>query len=145
MATKPIEQQVAELTPAQRNNLGKIFVGYLVSLILLIAIGLGVGVGMFLYYDEAADEAEMKMDAIDLEIDLNNRLGIIDTDLYDEQEEYTDEYYDMKEMKSLSLIIAPGIAFVGILVLVLVVKFKFPYFSEKKYNYVKKMEKLQNQ
>lgn len=145
MAAKPIEQQVAELTPQQRMSLGKIFKWYLVTLILLVAIGVSLVVGLYVYYDSAADAAELKHDAVQLHIALNEGLGEFDLSLYDKSQQYLDEYFDMEQMKSSALLIGSGFSFVGVLVLYLVVKLKYPYFSEQKYFYVRKMEKQQNQ
>jgi len=49
--------------------------------------------------------------------------------------------YDIIEQKYLSIGIVAGVGFVGLLIIYFIFKRKYPYFSEKKYAYLKKMKK----
>jgi hypothetical protein len=144
MSKVSIEQQIAELTPEQRNNMGKIYKKLILSLIAVVLVGVLVGVGLFVEASIRLEKAEEKHDRISTKIELNTASNSYDFSLYDEQKEALNEYYDIKQERPVSLVIGTGISFIGVVAVGLVFKAKYPYFSEKKYSYLKKMQNNAN-
>lgn len=141
---KTIEQQIAELTSEQKNSMKKIYRKYLISFFSVILVGVILIVGIYLYAAEPAKEAKAKYDELSEQIDiLSDDDWNLDAsremfELMEKRGEYFDEYHDMKRLKSSSLGIGGGVGFIGLLVVILIFKKKYPYFSEKKYLYMKK-------
>ncbi len=136
-----IEQQIAELTPEQKNNMGKIYKRYIICLISVFLIGVLVGIGIFAKASINEKKAKDEHDGLQTKIELSEITHKYDTSLFDESSEALDEYYDAKLLKSSALAIGSAISLIGILVVFIAFKKKYPYFSEKKYSYLKKMEK----
>ena len=144
MSKVSIEQQIAELTPEQKNNMGKIYKRLIVSLVAVVLVGVLAGVGMFVEASIREEKAKEKHERITTKIELNAADNTYDFSLFDEQKEALNEYYDIKESKTSTLVIGSGISFLGVVVVGLVFKVKYPYFSEKKYSYLKKMQNNAN-
>lgn len=135
---KPIEQQVAELTIEQRNSLKEIYKKFTMSAIIVWVIAFLVGAGLFANFTVKAEEAKDRRDSIQTQIDLNETTFTLNFDLYDELHEAEDEYYDMQGKKPLAFFALGGILLIGIGTVCGIFKSKYPYFSEKKYSYLKK-------
>ena len=136
MSRKPIEQQVAELTPEQKNNMGKIYKKYSISIVSILLIFFILVIAMFAYASSKEKQAKTRADMI-----LENNIF----SSYDEREELLEEYYDAKQLKPLTLIVGGGVSLAAIVVVCLIIQRKYPYFSEQKYKYLKKMEKAKVQ
>ncbi len=141
MGKVSLEQQIAELTPEQKNNMGKIYKKYIIFLISILLVGVLVGIGIFAEASINEKKAKDKHDKIQTLIELNETTNKYDFSLFDEDLEALDEYYDAKLRKNSALVIGSAIAFFGVLGVYFTFKKKYPYFSEKKYTYLKKLEK----
>lgn len=130
---RPIEMQVAELTPEQRKKLPKIYttsIIFCVVSVLILAFALtGIGVRIF----ELREEAELHAELIDM--------GVYDFTEYDEYYDKMDEADAMIE--TFFTVAAVGGAFMFALVLTfnVVISKRYPYYSEKRYFYLKKLKK----
>ena len=116
---------------------------YVLSIVLVFCVGILIALGLFAEASIREEKAKEKHNRIQAQIELNEQTNEYDFSLFDESSNALDEYYDMKQQKNLSLVIGSGIAFFGVLITYFIFKRKYPYFSEKKYNYLKKMEKNQ--
>ena len=138
---KPIEQQVAELTPEQRGNLGKAF--KLMIMLIIISLLIGILTGLVFYAENKEQEkiAKEKYDETQAKIDEASENNIFDLSLYDDNLEAMNEYYDKKNKTYRGVvyggIVASGCCFASAFYM----NYKYPYFSEKKYFYLKKLEK----
>ena len=141
--TRKLQEQIAEMTEEQKNNMGKIYKKYVLSIVLVFCVGILIALGLFAEASIREEKAKEKHNRIQAQIELNEQTNEYDFSLFDESSNALDEYYDMKQQKNLSLVIGSGIAFFGVLITYFIFKRKYPYFSEKKYNYLKKMEKNQ--
>ena len=141
--TRKLQEQIAEMTEEQKNNMGKIYKKYVLSIVLVFCVGILIALGLFAEASIREGKAKEKHNRIQAQIELNEQTNEYDFSLFDESSNALDEYYDMKQQKNLSLVIGSGIAFFGVLITYFIFKRKYPYFSEKKYNYLKKMEKNQ--
>ena len=139
MSKKTIEQQIAELTPEQKNNMGKIYKKYVLSLISIVLVGVILIIGIFAYASIREEQAKDEHDKIQATIELNKSNNTYDFSLYDESMEAIDEYYNIKQLKPLSLVIGGIVTMIGVVIVYVIFKKKYPYFSEKKYTYLKKM------
>ncbi len=133
---KPIEQQVAELTNEQRNSIKSIYKKAVIAEICCIIIGLIISACSFVFVAVKAEEAEDRYNKLDAQVSMNP----FDFDLRDEWLDAMDEYhtYEDKGIKILSIVPGLILAFVGIIASLCIIKAKYPYFSEKKYTYLKK-------
>ena len=134
MSKKPIEQQVAELTPEQKSKMGKIYKGYLIA---TISVLLASVIAIVVLYSGASircEQAKEKYDRLEAQ-------SLYNINLFDERMEAMDAYYDAKIDKGVALMIGGGIGSVCLLAVAIFVKVKYPYFSEKKYTYLKKQQK----
>ncbi len=145
MAKKPIEQQVAELTLEQKSNMGKIYKKYIIWLIAIFLVGVLVGIGISAEASINEKRAKDKHDKIQTQIELNEATNKYDFSLFDESLEALDEYYDAKQRKNSALVTGSAISFFGVLGVYFIFKKKYPYFSERKYAYLKKLEKNTSQ
>ena len=141
--TRTLQEQIAEMTEEQKNNMGKIYKKYVLSIVVVFCVGILIALGLFAEASIREEKAKEKHDRIQAQIESNEQMNEYDFSLFDESSNALDEYYDMKQQKNLSLVIGSGIAFFGVLITYFIFKRKYPYFSEKKYNYLKKMEKNQ--
>lgn len=140
-----IEQQVAELTPEQKNNLLKAWKKYVkisIAIVVLMFIAL---IGMYVEAGIRVEEANDKYERIQTQIALNEYNGGYDSSLYSARYDAWDELYDAKQDQNRAFIICGGAGFVAALVTLFVFKKKYPHFSEKKCRYLKKMEKKANE
>jgi len=138
---KTLQEQIAELTEDQKNNMGKIYKKYVISIAVILVISICTIVGLLVTGSIREEKAKEKYDRIQTQIAMNERLNIHDFSLLDESSEASDAYYDIIEQKYLSIGIVAGVGFVGLLIIYFIFKRKYPYFSEKKYAYLKKMKK----
>ena len=141
MSKASTEQQIAALTPEQKRSMGTIYKKYIVTLLLIALAGVFIIAGLFVGATIREGNAKVRYDAIQTQIELNEMTNTYDASLFDESSEALDEYYDMKQQKNLSLVIGSGVVVVGVLVTYGIFKKKYPYFSEKKYTYLKKQNK----
>lgn len=141
MSKPSIEQQVAELTPEQRNRMGTVYKKYLITLLLVALAGVLVTIGLFVEANIRETIAHNRHEALQAEIELNEMTNTYNAALFDESQEALDEYYDSKQQKGLSLMIGSGVMLGGLVITYGIFKKKYPYFSEKKYAYLKKMTK----
>ncbi len=139
--TRILQEQIAEMTEEQKNNMGKIYKKYVISLVLVVFVGILIALGLFVEASISEEKAREKYDKIQAQIELNAQMNKYDFSLFDEKSEALDEYFDMNQQKNMSLGIGSGVAFLGVLITYFIFKRKYPYFSEKKYAYLKKMEK----
>ncbi len=135
---KPIEQQIAELTYEQKNSLKDIYKKFLTSFIVVWVIAFLVGAGLFITFTVKAQEAKDRYDYLQTKIDLHAANYNWDFDLYDEKMDAFDEYYDMQEKKPLAFFAGGAVLALGLVLVLGIFKSKYPYFSEKKYSYLKK-------
>lgn len=141
MAKIPIEQQIAELTPEQKGNMKKIYKRYLTAVIVTFVVSILVGLGIFMDARLKLTQAKDEYDRIDTKIALNQMSNIYDSSLYDQRYELMDECFELEDRKMFSPAIAGAMMLFGALAIFVVFKVKYPYFSEKKYEYLKKLEK----
>lgn len=141
---KTMEQQITELTTEQRNNLGKIFKKLMISYTVIISLGVILSIGLLLFSTMKAGHAKSQYDAIQNQLDYNQRNNIYNLDLFDESSALFDEYLDWIEFRPLSVTVVAIIAIVAVLITLLIFKIKYPYFSEDKYLYLRKIEKKNN-
>ena len=141
---RPIEIQVAELNEEQKDNIVKLykkqFNWTIVAMIVLI-IAVGFFIGFRVVSAEAADEHEK----IETSIALNEDSNTYNFELFEESMDALNRQYDFEQYSHLSLIIGGGVSliFSGIaLAIVSSGKKQMPYYSEKKYRYIKKMRKM---
>lgn len=141
MSKISIEQQIAELTPEQRNAMGNIYKKYVISLIVVFLLGVLAAVGMFVEASIREGQANDELDKIQTMIALNEITNKYDFSLFDESSEALDEYYDAKHDKNWAPAKGSAVSFFGVLIVIIIFKKKYPYFSEKKYTYLKKAQK----
>ena len=134
-----IEQQVAALTPEQRANMKPIYRKYFSASILVLLLAVVLGVVSFLLISKAADDAKARLDELDRLTDENPSYIL---ECIDEKLDCIDRYYDMKSLKPMALGVFGIVCILGAIVIYFVFKRKYPYFSEKKYAFIKKQEKL---
>ena len=143
MSNKTVEQQVAELTQEQKNNMGKIYKNYVFSLISVVLVGVILIIGIFAYASIEGEKAKDKYDAYQTSQEIREQTdklqGKITVYGIGEGMELLDEYHKMKLLKPLSLVIGGVVCMIGVIAVYLIFKKKYPYFSEKKYTYLKKM------
>lgn len=134
-----IEQQVAALTDEQKANMGRIYKRYVTTLLSIVAAVVIVAVAVFVCITLKIDEVQNKREAlaISMQLDPLNSLS-----LFDESSALLDQYYDLQQWKSYVLILAGVTALMAVLIVFVIFKKKYPYFSEKKYTYLKKMNAL---
>ena len=106
-------------------------------------VGVLVAVGMFVEARIRERRAKDEHDKIQTMIALNEKNNKYDFSLFDESSDALHEYYDAKRDKSSALVKGSVISFFGVLAVIIVFKKKYPFFSEKKYTYLKKAQKLQ--
>lgn len=140
MAKKTIEQQVAELTPEQKGNLEKIYQKYLKALMVIVLAGVVLAVGIFVYAVVMENQAKDTHEAIQATFALNAQQKGYDASMHDESAKWLDTYHNMKLLKPAAFAIASIAVLIGICILCLIYKVKYPYFSEKKYLYIQRME-----
>ena len=139
-----VEQQVAELTAEQKSNMGKIYKKYILSVVLVALAGVLIAIGLFVEAGIKEEKAKDKYDGIQIQQELNELTNEYDFSLFDESIEALDAYHDAQRQKDTCLMIGSGVAFFGVLTVYFVFRKKYPYFSEKKYACLKKMERAQN-
>lgn len=145
MDKRPIEQQVAELTPEQRNNMGKVFKTYVISLVSILLL-FGIAVVALLTFSNAREkEAKEKYDEVQAIVDSFEQKGKYNPNAYEALELAMDNYYDIREGKALNLMVISIIALFLYLLAIIIIKKKYPYFSDKKYTYLKKLQKASRQ
>lgn len=135
---RTIEQQIVELTFEQKNNLKEIYKKFAISVAIVWVIAFLVGAGLFVSFTVKAEEARDRKESIQAQIDLNKMSFNFNFDLYDELYEAEDEYYDMQGKKPLAFFALGGVLLIGFGIVLVTFKSKYPYFSEKKYSYLKK-------
>ncbi len=140
MNHKSIEQQIAELTPEQKSNMGKIFKREIISIAAVLIGFIVIAGSIFAYASIKEKQAKVEYDTIQAQIEFNTTIHYHDLTFYDKSEELFDEYYDMKQLKTDSLMVGSGVSLAAVLVICAIFKVKYPYFSEKKYKYLKKTE-----
>ena len=145
MSKISIEQQIAELTIEQKNNMGKIYKKYLISIISIFLLGILAGVGIFAEASIKAERAKEEWDRLEAISDFNEANNIYDSSLSRKTIDAIDEYYDAEQEKSGGIAAGSAVSLLGVLLTFAVFKKKYPYFSEKKYEYLKKMQKNSNQ
>lgn len=144
MSKVSIEQQIAELTPEQKANMGKLFKKYIAGIVVVCLVAILAAGGLFVETSLRLEKAEERYERISTEIELNAENNTYDLSLFDEKREALDEYYDIKEERLNSLYVGCAIAFFGVIVIEVIYRKKYPYFSEKKYAYLKKMQNNAN-
>ena len=135
---KPIEQQIAELTEEQKANLKPLYKKYGIILLSILGICAILGTIGYLYTSSLVNEAEEKYNDLCYATELNADLGIIDLDLMDEHHEAMDAYFDLLPFTYAPIGAAGLLLIIGVLVTYFVFKKKYPYFTEKRYTYLKK-------
>lgn len=134
-----IEQQITELTPEQRNNMGKIYKKYVISLVSLVIIGVLLSLVIFAAASIKEERAENRYDRYQTELAINP----YDFSLMEASSDAFDEYMDIAENKYLSFVLGGSFILLGCFVVYFIFKIKYPYFSEKKYSYLKKIQNNQ--
>lgn len=135
---KPIEQQIAELTHEQRNSIKGIYKKYIVVYVAVLVIGIIVSAVSFMFVSMKLEKAEERYERLAIQQEINEKNGTFDFELSDEKTEAMDEYYDLKPIRIFSLLTGPIVILIGTGVIFGIFKSKYPYFSEKKYTYLKK-------
>ena len=135
MAKQSIEQQVAALTEEQKNNLESIYKKYHRCLIFILIGALVLTLGLYCFFSVREAEAKDRYDAATASLLMSDSYN---SPSYKTSYELLDEYFDAKELTSLAFVIGPAALLVAELIVILLFKQKYPYFSEKKYRYVKK-------
>lgn len=130
---RPIEMQVAELTPEQRKKLPKIYTTSVIAVVVPVIVLVLVVFGLFARGFELREEAVLHTEMIDM--------GVYDFTEYDEFYEKMDEADAMIE----TAFIVSGVGAVFLIVYVLIFNVaiykRYPYYSEKRYFYLKKLKK----
>ncbi len=139
MSKKTIEEQIAELTPEQKNSMGKIYKKLNISIITVFLICIVLIIGIFFYFHNEEKRASDEHDRIQTTIDINSSNYKYDFSLYDDSDEALDRVYDMQEAQYLTIIIGCLVGILAIGMILVVFKTKYPYYSEKKYKYLKKL------
>jgi len=171
MENKTMEQQIAELTPEQKASMGGIYRMYVICLAVMAIAALLVGGGLFLHFNGEANEIGKRIEALEgmrevaeanaeVEAKLSDKLhneitggelDTVDMKVAVASMEYTGKIRDLQDEKSsmqqnrYRALMITGAALLVLLVAVIIIfKVKYPYFSENKYEYMKKMQKKQN-
>ena len=143
MSNKTVEQQVAELTQEQKNNMGKIYKNYVFSLISVVLVGVILIIGIFAYASIEGEKAKDRYDAYQTSQEIREQTDKLQGKFtvygIGEGMELLDEYYKFERLKPLALVIGGVVVMIGVIIVYLVFKNKYPYFSEKKYKYLKKL------
>lgn len=140
---RPIEIQVAELNEEQKNNIVMLYKKQFKVLIIAMIV-FAVALVAFIGFRISASIAKDDWDRIETSIALNEIDGSYNEELYDANYDAIDRYYDLLQYSNLSLMIGGGLTFVIACLSLLVIsngKKQVPYYSEKKYRYIKKMRK----
>lgn len=137
-----VHRQIASLTPEQLGNMKKIYKKYILSFVAVFLIGLIAGLSFFLVFHAKQEQAKARWDALEAEHDSYEQSGLIGMATTTSMDTLNaiDEYYNMKETKTNAFIITPAIWLVGIAIVALIFKAKYPYFNEKTYFYLKKTQ-----
>lgn len=141
---RPIEIQVAELNEEQKDNIVKLYkkqFNWTIVAMIVFLIAVVFFIGFRVVAADAADEHER----IETSIALNEVTNTYNFELYEESMDALNRQYDFKQYSHLSLIIGGGVSIVfsgTALAIVGSGKKKMPYYSEKKYRYIKKMRKM---
>lgn len=130
---RPIEQQVADLTADQKQKLGKIFWTQLIVVILLVATCLTIIVCGSITIHQANTELDQLQFQIDMEDPLEYNAA-----LHDQYWVAWDKLDAAWEFYPILLIVYGAIAMAALVIMMVVTAKKFPYYSEKKYFYVRK-------
>ena len=142
MSNLPIEQQIAELTPEQKNAMGKIYKKYAISIIAVLLLCVIAIVVLYAQASTKEEQAKEEYDIIQTKIALYEQAKRYDLSLYDESMKALDEYHDAQQAKYFVLVAVSVVGILGILAVMFIFKKKYPYFSEKKYAYLKKIQKM---
>lgn len=144
MLEKTIEQQVAELTPQQKNSIKDIYKKFIIVYVVVLVIGIIVSAASFMFVSMKLEQAQERYERLETQQAINEMNGTFDFALSDEKMEAIDEYYDLKPIRVFSLLTGPVVILIGTGVILVVFKSKYPYFSEKKYTYLKKVGYFNN-
>lgn len=102
-------------------------------------VGILLIFGVYTYANIKGKEEKERYDAYKVSQEVKKQVdelqGNITAYSMKEETKLADECYNMERLKALSLVIGGCLTFVGILVVYLMFKKKYPYFSEKKYKY----------
>lgn len=137
---RPIEIQVAELNEEQKNNIVMLYKKQFKILIIAMIV-FAVVIVAFIGFRIAASIAKDDWDRIETSITLSGMDGSYDMGLFDANYDAMNRYYDLLQYSNLSLMIGGGLALIiGCISLIVLSngKKQFPYYSEKKYRYIKK-------
>ena len=131
--TRPIEMQVATLTPEQRAKIPKIFKTALVLCLVPLFIFLLTVIATYARVFELREEAELHSEMIDM--------GVYDFTAYDEYYDMLDEVDKANETAFVVTVAGAISIIVYVLVVNLVISKRYPFYSEKRYYYLKKLKK----
>ena len=129
---------MAELTYEQKSSLKDIYKKFLTSFIIVWVVSFLVGASLFVTYAVKAEEAKNEYNYIETQIVLGEANSNWNFDLYDKKYEAFEEYNDMNGKKPLAFFAAGAVLLIGFGLVLGIFKVKYPYFSEKKYSYLKK-------
>jgi len=143
MSQMTMEQQIASLTPEQRASMKPIYRRYALCLVASIVLAVVVTVVLFLIFRAELAKAEEEYDRLDRAVELEEQKqemfgGFIDLDLLAAHSDAMEHYFDCKGRTFVPFIIGGFMLFALALVVMVVFKVKYPFFSEKRYGYLKK-------
>lgn len=135
--TRTMQEQVAELSYEQKLSIMKIrkcAVIFEAFLMVILVVALALTVFFHIQAADAKDEADRidtmrKLDAINGKFSLNS---------FDEWEEAFDRYCDMQDAGMYTMLIGGVVLVLGGVGELVYIKTKYPYYSDKKYKYIKK-------
>ncbi|MBR5239294.1 MAG: hypothetical protein IKW04_01795 [Clostridia bacterium] len=151
---KTLEEQIAELTPEQKSNMKTIYKKYFCCTTCICIIFVIIMIAGFGYFSKEEQKAkaiyDYKVTTIELDNQFKEQLAEINGEMYIGPNSYEvpevaaarEKYQNMSLAKFGTLVVGGAIGLVSTLAVFCIFKKKYPYFSEKKYKYLKKHNML---
>ena len=138
-----IENQVAQLTEEQKRNMGKIYKKYTISLCSIFVITVITAVFAYFYFGAQAEKAADRYEAMKTQNELQQMQAEMTGSFYVPPANTSTlvAYYDLLQDQGISIMVIGIIGLICEFAVYLIFKKKYPYFSEKKYKYLKKQNK----
>ena len=141
---RPVEVQVAELTQEQKNDMLKFGKRYNLTAAIALAAMLIFIILWVATFGSMAKEYKEKHDALDVQISAMSSVWD-KLNAYDTLQTYSDLYINAQIIMFLGMASAGIVMIVGGIIMIKLVKRKCPCYSDKKFFYLLKQNKLEKQ
>ncbi len=127
------------LTPEQKESIRPIYRKYMALLISVILVFLIAVTASIIISSYMAQDAKATYDTL---VELTENSYSYDASLWAERSEAFDEYFRIKSLGNTVCLVIETLTLVCIIILRIIFKKKYPYFTENLFYYMKKQEKL---